>query len=159
MSVPINRLPWGLLGFLGIKNGGEYPQTLAQQLVPVWDLKELYLEGASVLAGTASTVGATGYVAHLSPPPGEVWQVYDFQIVAACGAGEAFTGALCRSRTSGGTTVNVSDTFSVAASTTGCKVTQRPFILTAGENMGLITYAVTGTVDLYVSARYTVLQT
>jgi len=42
MPVNLNRQPVGLLGFFSIKNGGEYPQFLDQNLQPGFDVRDLY---------------------------------------------------------------------------------------------------------------------
>jgi hypothetical protein len=39
---PINQLPRGLLGFLGIKTGGRYPSQLLEQVQPTLDLLYWY---------------------------------------------------------------------------------------------------------------------
>jgi len=39
---PLSAIPKGLLAFLGIRNGGQYPQTLNPVLQPTWDLQEHY---------------------------------------------------------------------------------------------------------------------
>ena len=44
----LNRRPIGLLGYLGIKNGGRDPAQLAPVLSPTWDLEQLYLAGGSL---------------------------------------------------------------------------------------------------------------
>jgi len=56
----INKIPSGLLGFLGIKNGGQNPTELSQILVPTVSLRELYeLQGVTYSAAT-STISALG---------------------------------------------------------------------------------------------------
>lgn len=39
---PLNIQPTGLLDFLQIKNGGQYPQHLGTTLAPAWDLRQHY---------------------------------------------------------------------------------------------------------------------
>ena len=39
---PINRVPRGLLDFLGIRAAGRNPQTLSEQLIPTLDLNDWY---------------------------------------------------------------------------------------------------------------------
>jgi len=47
MNTPINRLPQGLLDFLGIRSGGRNPQQLTEQLLPTMDLSDWYKQNAS----------------------------------------------------------------------------------------------------------------
>lgn len=58
-GAPLNLQPIGLLGFLGIKNGGEYPQELVNVLSPTWDLMRHYtaLNSVEIIATTAGTTG------------------------------------------------------------------------------------------------------
>lgn len=63
MNAPINRIPRGLLDFLGIRSGGRNPQQLTEQLVPTFDLRDWYLESQTIevngnLAGFAATANA-----------------------------------------------------------------------------------------------------
>lgn len=58
---PINKQPTGLLGFLGIKNGGRYPEQLISALSPTWDTMRHYcaVNGEELRFSTAGTAGAT----------------------------------------------------------------------------------------------------
>lgn len=154
----ISRIPAGLLGFLGIKNGGEYPQEIAKILAPTWELRELYLEYGAQLGGATGSVNAAGYLAVATCPPGEVWCLHDIGCSFDVGAAEAWNGSLCRSSTSGGTTVPISASSSVPASTRVVTIAPHvPVYLTPGENLGLLTLAVTGTMDYYLTFRYSVM--
>lgn len=53
---PLNRQPLGLLGYLGIKNGGKYPQTLAETLAPTLELSDLYYKAGQLSTSAASAV-------------------------------------------------------------------------------------------------------
>lgn len=154
----ISRIPAGLLGFLGIKNGGQYPQRLTQDLVGVWNLREQYLEYGAQLGGAVGGVSVAGYGVTVAPPAGEVWCLHDIGCSFTVGAGETWTGALCRSQTSGGTTVPISPGLTVPASSSGVLVANHvPVYLCPGDNLGLITLAVTGTIDYYLTYRYSIL--
>lgn len=154
----ISRIPAGILGFLGIKNGGQYPQELGSILAPTWELGELYLSYGAQLGGAVGGVSVAGYGVTVAPPPGEVWCLHDIGCSVTTGAAEAWTGSLCRSSTSGGTTVPISDSQSLGASA-NCVLTAHHVhsFLCPGENLGLLTLAVTGTVDYYLTYRYTIL--
>lgn len=64
---PLSTIPKGLLGFLGIKSGGRYPQNLAEVLAPVWDVRDHYLASyaATFLQGPI-TLAAGGVIADLN---------------------------------------------------------------------------------------------
>jgi len=47
---PINRLPVGLLDFLGIRAGGRNPQNLTEQLLPTLDLLRWYKDAQQFLS-------------------------------------------------------------------------------------------------------------
>lgn len=57
---PLNRQPLGLLDFLQIKNGGQYPQRLVTDLVPTWDLRDHYLQVNAVLLEQTGIAIASG---------------------------------------------------------------------------------------------------
>jgi hypothetical protein len=61
---PLNQIPWGLLDFFGIKNGGRFPQHLSDVLVPTFEMLDWYTstKGQTVaLTGTviAASAGAS----------------------------------------------------------------------------------------------------
>jgi len=91
---PLNRQPLGLLGFMGIKNGGENPRTLANVLQPVIDLTSLYTIPASVIGSSSSTFTATGLTLWgpaLQTDP-DVWVIHNASIyVDASTAGDSVT--------------------------------------------------------------------
>jgi len=154
----ISRIPAGLLGFLGIKNGGQYPQRLATELLPTWDLSDQYSEYGAQLQGLNLQVTATGYIAYFTPPVGEVWRIHDIGLTVQCAVAELFLGSVARSQTAGGTVVPITDHLSVAASSSGVVVVPRvPMFLNPGDNLGVITYAFAGSSDGYLQIRYTVM--
>lgn len=44
LPAPINKIPFGLLSFFGIKSGGRYPSELRDSLQPVIDMLRHYVE-------------------------------------------------------------------------------------------------------------------
>src|SRR5688500_20346246 len=76
----LNLQPFGLLSFLGIKNGGEYPQQLISTLQPTLDLWEHYVAAnrEEYTLACDNQTGAIGsatniQITTLSPkPPGEI---------------------------------------------------------------------------------------
>ena len=55
---PLNLVPWGLLDFFGIKNGGRFPQTLPESLAPTMELFDWYLQTKAQLYATVGTAVA-----------------------------------------------------------------------------------------------------
>jgi hypothetical protein len=88
---PINRQPLGLLGLLGIKNGGRYPQHISETLLPTFDLERLYYSGASITAGASLVLNATGFFEIGRVDQNEVWFVEHFCCfsTAVLGAGQS----------------------------------------------------------------------
>lgn len=96
----------GLLTLLGIKNGGQNPNTLGDQLAPVFDMEGYYLRGKQevqlhnlnpIISGTYNGQMAVAFTV----PNGEWWYVsemsYFYALVAAdtltaAGAGVSYNG-------------------------------------------------------------------
>lgn len=72
---PINKQPNGLLGFLGIKNGGRAPDALIPGLGANWDISQFYLAQDARYDVQPGTFAATGGVAVWTVPVGEVWYI------------------------------------------------------------------------------------
>lgn len=88
----IQRIPQGLLGFFGIKNGGQPPNKLSSELVVTLPALEWYLlDDGEILSG--SNALALGYTAFISVPDGEYWYVHHCCVTSAPGAGQTI---LCR---------------------------------------------------------------
>lgn len=154
----ISRIPAGLLGFLGIKNAGQYPSDISQVLLPTWDLASLYLQYGAQLGGDAGTENVAGYQVVATCPPGEVWCLHNIGMSVTTGAGDQWTGGICRSKTSGGTTVPISGSGAISANNNVLlNALAVPTFLTPGETLGLITLSVTGTIDYYLTYRYSIL--
>lgn len=126
----MSKLPLGLLGFFGIKNGGAYPQQLGNVLVPQMDLIDLlavnYRENRVFQANTIATgfLGALDAVTVLPAvvPNGEVWYLSAWSAAVFTGVGDAISASLVvRSLQSGsanGTTRALSPLITQAASLT-----------------------------------------
>lgn len=156
----ISRIPTGLLGFLGIKNGGEYPQRLINLLSPTWDLASLYLNTNEIRFASVDAVIGTGYNVVLQPNPGEVFVLHEASASYVNAAGEAISIGLARASQNNLTIVNVTDLINIGASTGGIATLQyrSPLVIPAGENFGVFATNHVG-IDrnFYFKARYTLL--
>lgn len=99
---PINKLPLGLLSFLGIKNGGQYPQHLQADLGASFELLDWYLQTNSISANLNANVTAVGFNAGwYTVPTGETWAVLAAQVnsqaVLGAGVSLGMFGAFTRS--------------------------------------------------------------
>ena len=73
---PINKHPSGLLGFLGIKNGGRYPQAMTDFLQPVMELRDWYLSANEVAPRVDfQDIDNIGYQAYYTVPISEYWVI------------------------------------------------------------------------------------
>lgn len=149
----LSKLPLGLLGFFGIKNGGQYPQSLGDIILPQLDMAGLfqaaYAERAvvSVSAGFATgfvqgTILATGLAAAV--PAGETWCLWADSFGIFTGAGDAFLGgpAIKSFQTGSGSswTRMLRDPLSQAASLTTLQTTivqGLPLWLSPGDQLGI----------------------
>jgi len=153
----ISRIPAGILGFLGIKNGGRYPQRLQDQLVPTWDMAQLYLNNYAEYLTVASTIVGTGYTIFFSAPQNETWLVTDYSLDIATGAGEAWQGCLARATANNLSQVRLSSDWTLGASTWAARAGPRDVILAPGESLGVNTDSLTGVIDTVSRCRYVVL--
>ena len=105
----INKLPLGLLGFLGIKNGGTYPQELSNILSPVWDLGALYMNANSESSVAVLALAGIGSQAFFTVPNGEAWYVLLASgATGTLGAGQTIELALQTTDAAGLVTIAVS---------------------------------------------------
>lgn len=150
----INRQPQGILGFLGIKNGGQNPDTVATQLAPVWRYDDWYLNTNTELLSLSGQVNATGGWIFFDVPSDRVWWVSNFDVFVSTGVGEAIRYNLARfiNRTVAQRCV-LTDEDSIGASTDKRTGVTQPMILAPGEGLGLNVMAVTGTIDFFANVR------
>lgn len=102
MAVPLNRIPSGLLAYFGIKSGEWGPRELGQQLAPVLDLRDWYMQpdatevnfgtGAGLAAIAATRSGAAFAITATNPvdlaagsgqvtvPQGELWLMLEADV-------------------------------------------------------------------------------
>ncbi len=110
----LSKLPLGLLGFFGIKNGGQYPQTLGEVIVPQLDMLELLAANYCERISAAVAVNAIGFAQAVEigsglnciVPDAQVWYVPKYTIGALTGAGESVTFTGMVQHTQSGTASN-----------------------------------------------------
>lgn len=92
---PLTARPEGLLDSLGIQSGGRYPQHLATDLIPTYELGAWYREftqlftTVSIPATPYAIATATDYDAGIQVPAGELWIVNRGTITLNVSAGAA----------------------------------------------------------------------
>lgn len=153
----INRLPIGLLGFLGIKNGGAYPRDLASVLAPTWDLAQLYENANSENSATVVSMAALGYTSFVTVPTGETWHVLLASIATGTlGAGVTIEFGIATTDAAVLTTIAV--TPMVGSRTAGARFAatlQDPIFLLPGSTIGVnVTQLVAGPVNGTLAMRF-----
>lgn len=85
----INRQPYGMLSFFGLKNFGRNPQALSEQLAGTLDLRDWYLSTNSESLALNANVAAVGFNNFLQVPESETWAILGCTVnsQAALGAG------------------------------------------------------------------------
>jgi len=152
----INRVPQGLLGFLGIKNGGQYPSALSNTLAPTFDLGECYANTNREYQTASIAVNALGQTNFHTAPIGQYWWVQHASLfTATIGAGAAYAGVLCMIDASGLVTTMLS-TVTPAAGPGAVYTSQaRDFWLLPGESLGVYTTGLTlGPINTGVSLSF-----
>jgi hypothetical protein len=167
----ISKLPIGLLGFFGIKNGGQYPQSIVPAIQPTLELGPIlaanYNESIAVpctaaLGFVTGNILASGLAAVV--PASELWWVSAVSVQTFTGAGDSFTGALeLRAQQTGGASVwhrALSPEYTQGASLTRTLPGSQPdgFWAQPGDTFGVWYSAVTnatGTATMSVQLRIT----
>lgn len=94
-SGPIQKPPAGLLGFLGLKQSGDTPNTLQGFVQPQIDALPFYLANArkALFVSSAGVAGNTnGYVPFTVPPivpEGQLWLISQGQVALGIAPGES----------------------------------------------------------------------
>jgi hypothetical protein len=161
VSVPSNRvvpaaiskLPLGILGFLGIKNGGEYPREMAGFYQPQLELLSMlagvHAEELHLVNNALPAAGSTGaFSTPLVVPNDQVWYVIAGGIRITTGAGEAWTGVVAIRQfgtASPNNIVPISDMVTVGASAfVNLRLAGAPIWLTPGTEVVTQTSTITG---------------
>lgn len=153
----INRVPQGLLGFLGIKNGGENPKQLSNVLVPTWNTTALYQYGNSEVSTVLVAINAVGSQAYVTVPAGEMWAI--LQQSAGCdtlGAGQTIE--FSTNWTDPASLVNIETGLMSGPRTVGQRATalmSAPYYASAGSILGInCTQIVAGPVNVRLKTRF-----
>lgn len=159
---PINRVPYGLLGFLGIKNGGRNPSTIADYVQPAWDLSELYLQTNSEFFSVGGSVNALGYNVGFSSSTAEVTWVHGFSVLSSTlTAGQSLIAGIMVADQNGITGVAY-ETVLTASPAVGSRMLlalDRPVILSPGQQIGFnVTSIAAGPINYTAAIRVTRLQ-
>lgn len=138
IAPPINRIPWGLLGFMGIKNGGRNPSALADFVQPGWDLSELYLQTNSEFFSTSGNINALGYNLGFSSSLAEVTWVHGYSVVTSTlTAGQTLNACIMVADQNGITGVAYGNLQTQAAPGNRFLLAlERPVILSPGQQIG-----------------------
>lgn len=152
----INRIPQGLLGFLGIKNGGRYPQELSPTLAPVVDLFDHYSNTNREYQTASVAVAALGQTNFHTVPVGQWWYCCHASLfTATIGAGAAYAGVLCMIDASGLVTTMLSSVSPAAGPGAVYTAQARQFWLGPGESLGVYTTGLTaGPISTGVSVAF-----
>lgn len=137
----VNRQPEGLLGFLGIKNGGRNPQALGDVIAPTWAATEMYLSPPSLWDANSGTETSTGGVITHTVPDGKVWYVHGYSVRFTTPAGDAISATACMIPSSAAATIFVAmgDTLTLVAGAIaqgGHTSFNRPQWLFSGDSVG-----------------------
>lgn len=155
MAGEISKLPLGLLGLLGIKNGGAYPRELAGFYQPMLELlpwiAAANFEEANFAQNAVAAAGNAGaFSTAVQVPQTELWYVQFASLRVFTAAGEAFSGYLAVRRfpvSSPNIVMPLSEIVTVGASINGAPAVGNlyaPFILGPGDELVGYTLSVTG---------------
>lgn len=148
----ISRLPYGLLGFLGLKNGGQFPRSLEPALQTIFDQLGPLVGSHAEASTFSTTVNAVSYTVLFTVPNGEVWYLDNYACYVTAGVGEAWSGTISLNLP-GGYFGPLHDEASIGASVQTV-VWTRGLWVPAGAILGLHTHTVTGTIDLFATVRF-----
>ena len=153
----INKLPLGLLGFLGIKNGGRYPEELSNILSGTWDLGPLYLDTNSENSSAVLAIAGIGSQAFFTVPVGQAWWVrYGSAATGTLGAGQTIQLGLQTTDAAGLVTTAINQMSQSRTVGQRCATAlERDVILGPGATFGInCTELVAGPVNVTVAIRF-----
>lgn len=153
----VSTLPAGLLRYLGIQSGGQYPQSLGRVIDPGLELIDLLTISTDVVvsdSAVAVTSTGTKLAAGLIVSQSKAVRCSSIGARVVTAAGEAIKFGLvlvCQN----GSTLNLSGTVTVAASSGDQIAVACPFWLQPGDQLAIQVYSVTtaGTINVNVTIR------
>lgn len=164
MPAVIQLVPQGLLGFFGIKNGGQAPLDVEPRLSGSLDMRDWYFKGECEvfsIANNAPAVGFNGF-SSLTVPTGEYWWVSDFSVTAVkAAAPDTITVQACAQVPTGATSAFLwdgPDAQAVAATSVNARITRSSpsaFWLQPGSVLGGMVHEFTGTGRFIINAEIT----
>lgn len=159
MPGQINRLPDGVLGFLGIKNFGQMPRDLSQVLSGSWELRDFYLNVNPTYGASSLVALALGGSFAFTVPNNEIWWVTDFSVFHNAAAASSNVVCACRFGQRVADQVMISESYRVTALTANqFNCSTLPLILSAGESIGWSCPELTGTGQAQSAIRYRAMQ-
>lgn len=135
MTAPLNKIPNGLLSFLGIKNGGRNPEQLGALLAPTWDLAQWYMATTYEYGVANANIAAAGLI-QFGPAninDGDTWFVHAGGVAVDCTAGGASIAHNLGISDSSGNFVPLIDIEYSAPTTWNGRSYPRGFLLGPGE--------------------------
>lgn len=150
-SRPIQVQPFGLLGFLQVKNLGQNPQVMPDSISPVMEMREWYWETNSEVQTFSSITAvpssqAVGQLVLMTVPDKEYWAILDTSFNVVTAAGQAISYQVI-AYLSGNVPIPLTELVTVGASITApplpipCR--DRVFIAPPGCRFGLRISAIT----------------
>jgi hypothetical protein len=161
----ISKYAKGLPSLLGLKERGHGPALFSEQVVGTVDMSLLYLSQDREVAysglNSAPAVGVNTWAAALPAlvvPPGEIWYVWNYSVIANIVAGEAID--YCPICNIDGLTASVPLAPYLASPVTGALQEARtgpvvPFVAGAGSEFGFHVRSVTLTPDMRGAILFT----
>lgn len=150
----ISKFPYGITSILGLKDMGLTVREFAQTLAPTIDLTQLFMLNQRETIGNFSqptpVLGANQFNPRLFVPAGELWYVWDYNITATTGAGEAIELACGINYEPGiGLTAIRGDYNNVLASQAGRIGCLQPFWAPPGTEFGFAVKSLTLAPDVF----------
>lgn len=158
MPGQINRIPDGILGFLGVKNFGRAPDQLSSVLAGTWDLRDWYLNTNVSWQASSLTAIALGGSLVFTAPQNEIWWVTNLSLFHNAAAASGNVAAICRFGQRTADQVIMGASGRVGALQGNQFGIEQPFVLGAGETLGYSCAELTGTGQVQMFIRYRAMQ-
>jgi hypothetical protein len=140
----ISRLPLGLLGFLGLKNGGAFPQNIERLIRTTLDQLGFLVANHSEGLTFNYSITGTGDFIFFTVPSGEVWYVDRFSFGISTSAAQTFGGVIRHSLPGTSYIGFLAAELTLAVSQFG-NSNAGNFWIGPGQTLGVIAHVATGT--------------